>query len=264
MRTDVLQAITICLHGNAYLADPSADRVSELLGSNSLFKCVFELAFERQPQGGRMMIPLGNSVAPWLRRLKTEDVRQLRLYLAKLAFPGDKVPDGEWGIVTDGNVGTELWEPLWKSRLVRYDEPSSWKVTYSAHRFLRWTIAEPPTGDFVFGTLERDWKDLHAHALQLGQVETADQCDRMLHLHLAESSTLPSHQDLLPPTLADHSLILTSSCVRAIMTVLSPSVAYSLKHRNATEFTLAARQLWRTALTGLECISYQERWAKAS
>src|SRR5207247_2497554 len=98
-------------------------------------------------------------------------VQQLRLHLSKLAFPADKQPDGPWGIVTDGNCGTELWHPAWKGRLVRYDEPASWKVTYTAERFLRWSMVDPPPIVRLLATMERDWAELRDQAIRIGHSE---------------------------------------------------------------------------------------------
>lgn len=264
MRTDVLQAIAICLHGNAYLADPEADRASGLLGSNTLFKSVFEVNFERKPFGSRNILSLGSSVAPWLRRLKSEDVQQLRLYLSKVPCPCDKLPDGLWGIVTDGDTGTELWTSHWKGRLVRYDEPPSWKVTYQGDRFLRWSMADPPASDVLLGAMHKDWTELHHQALRIGNPEIAELCDRSLQLQASGNASCPGFPDLLPPSLQESSRKISAAAVRAILCVGSGAWTNALKQREAAEFCLATRQLWSTSLACFESVAYLGEWAKAS
>lgn len=264
MRTDVLQAIAICLHGNAYLADPQADRACEMLGSNTLFKSVFEIAFERRPIGSRTIVTLGNSVAPWLRRVRAEDVQQLRLFLTKIPCPMDKLPDGPWGIVTDGDSGTEIWQPQWKGRLVRYDEPPSWKVTYAADRFLRWSMSDPPAPTKVLRSLGQSWADLQDIAHRLGNAEIVDLCDRCGQLQQQGSVACPGYPDMIPATLDAESTQVSAAAVRAIICIGGTAWTNALRQREAAEFCLATRQLWRTSLSCFESVAHKGVWSKAT
>lgn len=265
MRTDVLQMVALSLHGNAYLADSESDRAPELLGANSLFKSVFEITFERKSNGSRHVITLGNTVARWLRRLKGEGVQQFRLSLASAPGPTDRVANGSWGIVTDGNGGTELWSSTWKGRLVRYDEPPSWNVIYHADRFNRWALPLPTPGDEAYSNLGTSLSEMQDVCSRLGDADLAELCARCLEMHLAENSRCPGFPDLVPAHLSRHAQNLVASGVRAMMVLNTGPWIDSIKRSSNHEFREKTAKVWLAAMHSLDASSCVSEWqAKAS
>jgi hypothetical protein len=262
MRSDVLQAITICLHGNAYLADPVADRASELMGTNSLFKSVFEMIFERHVIGSRNVTIVGGPVAPWLRRLKSEDVEELRLHLGNVGMQSDRSKDGHWGIVTDGNTGTELWEPVWKGRLVRYGEPPSFKVTYHAERVNRWTIPVPTPSAKTATNLLDKLVEIREVALSADLAGVASLCARCLELQEEGSTVCPGFPDLLPNSISPDARRIMSSAARVMVVLGSGAWGDGLQQVNQTVFRAKTHELWRASLECFESLTYRGEWAK--
>lgn len=137
----IAQSVALSIYSNAFLRG-KVEEPHELLGEHSAFRSTHELNFERLGPGERP-VPLADGVAPWLRRLQKEEVSRLRLVL--VPFPLVKVnrvaglPDPRWGMVTEGDVGTELWAPNWSIRIgINAREVAApWKVCWQAEKSSR-------------------------------------------------------------------------------------------------------------------------------
>jgi hypothetical protein len=142
MRLDVLQAFALCSHGQPFLRD-ATDRQPEVLRQNPAYRSVYELAFERTGRGLQAG-SVGEGSGPWLRRLKSEDVTALRLHLQPCGFT-QATDAGEWGIISDGNRGTELWHPQTKARFMGRNDATPHQVVFVSTRFSRWNMPQTMT-----------------------------------------------------------------------------------------------------------------------
>ena len=144
MRCDLLQAVALCCHANRYLVNPDDAPAPELTISNHTFGSVYEAVWERVLTHGPLTVAEGT--APWYRKLVHDHSERLRLMAAGYAYHGNPRP-GAWGILTETDLGLELWKPFWKPRGAHYDDPRPWKVVYTAERFSRYATASAPRLD---------------------------------------------------------------------------------------------------------------------
>lgn len=137
----VTQAIALVTHANAFLHGRVAEP-TELLGEHSAFRTTFELTFDRLGPGERPY-PLADGTAPWLRRIQKEEVPRMHLVLVPLPLERATrvagLPEPRWGLVTEGDVGTELWAPNWTIRIgINAKEVAApWKVSWQAEKSTR-------------------------------------------------------------------------------------------------------------------------------
>lgn len=140
MRADVLQVVALACHGQATLARES-NSPPELLG-NSTFATTYEVTFERPASGRLAPGVIADAPGPWFRRLAKEGVSKLWVSLVECPF--DPLADSEpWGVLSDGDVGLEMWRPFWTKRLGSHRDGPAWRVTYTATRFNRWSLSSP-------------------------------------------------------------------------------------------------------------------------
>lgn len=140
----VAQAIALVTHANAYLRGNSNEPV-ELVGSHSSFRTTYEVTFDRLGPGDRPF-PLADGTAPWYRRLQKEEITRMRLVL----YPWEEeravrvagLPEPRWGLVTEGDVGMEMWAPDWTIRpgINPKLEPAPWRVSWQAEKCVRGVV----------------------------------------------------------------------------------------------------------------------------
>jgi hypothetical protein len=153
MRVDIFQAAAIACRGNAFLQGEFGDRVPELTGPTDLFRHVQELSFHRE--GG---LPVQNGclalgTKSFFLRLKREGADEFRLAL-DLCRRGPVAAEVQgWGIVATSDQGTELWQPVWKGILVRYNEASAYRVGYHSAKHSPWAMRRPEVPDSVLARL---------------------------------------------------------------------------------------------------------------
>lgn len=137
----VSQAIALATHGNAFLRGKDKEPL-ELLGENTAFRTTFELTFDRMGPGDRPY-PLADGTGPWFRRIQKEEVMRMRLVLVPLELDRATrvagLPEPRWGLITEGDVGTELWAPNWTIRIGinPKEEAAPWKVSWLAEKSVR-------------------------------------------------------------------------------------------------------------------------------
>jgi len=137
----VAQSIALATHGNVFLRGKHREP-HELLGNHTTLRTTFELTFDRLGPGDRPY-PLADGTAPWLRRIQKEEVARMRLLLTPIEYDRCTrvagLPEPRWGLVTEGDVGTELWAPNWTIRIgVNPKEVAApWKVSWQAEKSVR-------------------------------------------------------------------------------------------------------------------------------
>ncbi len=119
----------------------SAGRLSEPLAVIELVQDNHEVAFFRTGSMNVHSGCLAIGIRPWLSRLKKEGVDHLRVSLGKCAPQTRPKEDCGWGVMSDGDVGVELWQPLWKGCPDRQTGRASCRISYSSSRFARWQVA---------------------------------------------------------------------------------------------------------------------------
>ena len=136
MRTDVIQVVSLATYAIPVISGRTAD-VTELYPLYPTFEHVQSIDFDR-PNQGQNYGGHTNQVAAWIRRLKREGVEMIMLNLRDSANP-----ESDWGFVTDGNRGFELWHPTWKRRSGSHELKARYSVIYTAKRFQRLDCSTP-------------------------------------------------------------------------------------------------------------------------
>lgn len=237
MRADVFQAVALCCHSNAYLSG-EVDRAPDLL-NNSTFRPVNEVRFERDGMGKLGGGLVADATAPWLRRLSKESVSYLGLSLS--GCPLDPVaPSSEpWGIISDGDVGVEIWQPDWKKRIRTHSDTSPWKVTYTAKRAIRGSVHAP-------FSLE-DSSKLISSAVR----HAASAHPLLEELALGEQNAFP---DLFPEGWPTEKRELGTFAARTATLIRSDEWARVISQRELTseDHEALSQRLWKASLMALE------------
>jgi hypothetical protein len=237
MRADVFQVVALCCHADAYL-NGGAERTPELI-SNSTFLPVHEVVFQRTGTGKLASGIVADAPGPWLRRLNKESVERLSLSLAGCPFD-PLTPAGEpWGIVTDGDVGVEIWQPVWRKRIRTYGDNSPWHVTYTSARASRWSTPSP----FKFTDLEKLLSSLVVHVV--------DTHPTLQPLFASEAHPFP---DLFPDGWPEKSRKLGNAAARIGAIIRSDEWAQILLKNElpAGDHEAISQQLWKATLMALE------------
>jgi hypothetical protein len=237
MRADVFQVVALCCHADAYLSGAS-DRIPELL-SNASFAPVHEVVFER-PANGRLAGGIvADAPGPWLRRLEKESVEKLSVSLSTCPFDPLVTPSGPWGILSDGDVGVEIWQPTWRKRIRSHSDTSPWRVSYASTRSSRWIVQMP----FTFSDTSKLLKSLI--------VQSAGLHPLLARLQETQSSPFP---DLYPPEWPEERAELGQLAATAAALLRSDEWAQAILRREITplEHDAISQKLWKVCLMALE------------
>ena len=252
MRTDAIQVFALCLLARPFL-EGETERAPELFGLNSSFKPVHAISFERNSATARFA-DVADRVAPWLRRLKAEEVSSLRPLLRHCPMHHLNEPEQPWGIVTDGDRGVEVWQPSWRTRVAGCDDPSPFKVIYAASRISRWSLPAESETDACNAELSQALQSLRLFAELNGDRVAKSVTDRLLDAHKAKSLDTHGFEDVIPSWVSREASQTAASAVRALAFVISQpfgKVMPDLK-RPADKVSLA---VWQAALAALEAVA---------
>jgi hypothetical protein len=254
MRSDVLQAVAICCHGNAFLQNAGGTRAPELFGANATFQPVLDLCFERNSGGAHVNGKLAIGTSPWLRRMQAEGVESLKLHLGKAAIDPEQRNESGWGIVSDGKVGVELWQPTWKGRLTRYDQPTTWSVTYVSSRFSRWTLVPSLDRHSAYAKMNGALQGALELARDAGRADLIEPLAQSLMLQFKAAHVTQDFNDLYPPTMCSEAKQLCAVALRSVLILSSAAWAEALitADERAEEFACVTQVLWQAALAGFE------------
>ncbi len=217
---DVLQVFATCLHSRPFLSG-EVEKPPELFGVHSTYKPVHTLSFARA--GGHSVDgPLAERVAPWLRKLKHEDVAILRPLLTPCAYHSQTDEAIPWGIVSDGDRGFELWQPMWKARVLGRDDASPFKVVYTGARYSRWSVIPPAPvaeSDLRLGDCLSRLQEFLESSTDRTLKAAARQCLEAHHTHRLE---VPGMNDFIPEGLDGGIAALAASAARTFKLLTSP------------------------------------------
>jgi hypothetical protein len=237
MRADVFQVVALCCHADAYLTGRT-DRIPELL-SNTTFGPVHEVLFERPGNGRLAGGVVADAPGPWMRRLEKESVERLAISLSTCPFDPLVNPSGPWGILTDGDVGVEIWQPTWRKRIRTHSDMSPWRVSYSSTRATRWIVQMP----FTFADTS---KLLRSLVIQSAEVHP-------LIARLQDTQISPFH-DLYPEDWPEDRVELGQLAAITAAMLRSDEWAQAILRREISplEHDAISQKLWKVALMALE------------
>jgi hypothetical protein len=234
MRADVFQAVAIGCHARAYLSGHS-EQVPEFL-SHSTFSTVHEVDFVR---GGTPTMASGivaDAVAPWLRRLRKESVERLAVTLAGCPLDPLQPVSESYGILTDGDVGVEIWQPHWKKRIGGHSDLSPWCVRYTSSRASRWSLQAPPRTADILALLTALVKEVSgAHPL----------------LQQLRENEEPRFADLFPADWPEPQRACGMLAAEVAFLLRSPEWTQDRELDHADQLAIS-QKLWKAAMTGFE------------
>lgn len=255
MRVDVFQAAAVCFQGNAFLQGAYGEHAPELMGPGLLTREVTELSFYRS---GNLAINNGCiaiGTKSWLLKLRKEGVESLALAL-DLCQNGlaPRDPAG-WGIVTSGDCGTEIWQPVWKGQLVRYNQASAFRISYTSVKHSPWSIRKPEPAE---AALARIRSLLHEVLQKCIDLDIASVFDEVKSAWSGNSIGSKIANEILggrvDPSLRD--LVLTSVQCELLIGAAEWQTAL-LQNDSDGDLAMLTDRLWSAALRGFEsCVAY--------
>lgn len=253
MRVDVLQAVAICCHGNVYLANPAQERLTEMHGSNSTFRTVYEVAFERRGVSSARPGMAPEGTAAWLKGLGAEGVDHLVMSLQKCSLDAAKQGTDQWGIIADGDRGCEIWQPLWRSRSLGNNDATPWRVLYNGERFNRWSLTPIPTSEEAESKLAAALTMAHEFCLERHLTALAQPLLRCSELQSAGNPEMIGFPDLAPAEYPRPARALIASALRVILVVSSSAWNPDIAGEDyKAEFLCNTLRLWHGACLALE------------
>jgi hypothetical protein len=250
VRYDVLQVVAIACHGNAYFAQPGDSKIPELLGGNTVFQNVGELGFDRKGQSNANG---KDGTAPWLGDLRANGVERLIPMLHGCSLEAKRQGAEPWGLISDGERGCEVWQPVLKLRSLDKTEKRPWRVIYTGERFNRWSLKPVPTPE--------DAADKMAHALRQGvefgaqhQLRTIQApLERLTVLHHQHNPELIGFPDLCPEAFSNPARISIAAALRVLLIQASETWdPAALPEECRTEFIAISMRLWQSAMLCFE------------
>ncbi|MFI5385737.1 MAG: hypothetical protein ACHQ50_06410 [Fimbriimonadales bacterium] len=216
--------------------------------SNSTFRPVHDVVFERIGTGKLASGIVADAPGPWLRRLNKEGVERLGVSLDACPFDIHTTTPEPWGILSDGDVGVEIWQPVWRKRIRTHTDLSPWHVTYVATRASRWSVTTP----FSLGDAEK----LLRSSIQQGA---------SVHPYLADlglSTDLP-FPDMYPADWPIKHRELGEHAARTVVLLRSEEWAQVILRRelDPKEHDGISQKLWKAALMALEASARTEEQA---
>jgi hypothetical protein len=237
--------------------DVSVDKPSELRVTNSTFKQVCEVGFERRGIAANYG---SEGVSPWLKRIRHEGVDRLAL-LFKNCEPDAKAQSSAWGILTDSERGLELWQPSWRKRLGSHPHDlTPWLVVYSGERFNRWNLKPPAPVEVAAEGLVQSLEEL-IKACQRGQVagKLKQPLTWCLDQHRQQNVEMMVAPDLCPSQFPVPLQALVASALRAMHLMSNP--AWNGEGDAAVIRTDLAH-LWTSAMMVLESVGHESGYAE--
>jgi hypothetical protein len=256
----IAQSVALVGHANAYLRG-KRNEPSELVGVHSTFSTTHEVSFDRLGPGDRPFT-LADGTAPWLRRLKKEEVVRMRLVLVPLELQKANriagLPEPRWGFVTEGDVGTELWAPNWTVRIGINPKivPAPWKVAWQAERSERSFVRGDRNLDEALEELAIAIRGIESFVKALGS-ENEKATFEELFGSLAKKAgpTLAQHPDLFEGVPIDKTARkLGQTAALAIgLFIAAGWKDRRIGHPQIQEaFDAARAEVWRTSLVALQ------------
>lgn len=259
----IAQAVALATNANAFLLGKREEPV-ELVGTHSAFRTTFEATFDRLGPKDRPYA-LADGTAPWFRRLRKEEVSRMLLVLAPLTAERSArvagLPEPRWGLVTEGDVGTELWAPNWTIRIgINAREIAApWKASWQAEKTDR-TILR---GDFSISDAMEDLsialRAMCSFVRALGSDEEKTTYEEMMET-LSDETAIPKIQNY--PDLFDAPSLSrparragTFSALALGLFIASGWKDRKIGHEQVQDaFDAARNEVWQTAIIALQSV----------
>jgi hypothetical protein len=249
MRVDIFQAVAIAYRGNSFLRGECGDKAPELMGPTDLFRHVQELAFNR---GGGLAVQngcLALGTKSFFLRLAREGVDEFRLALDLCRRgPLCNEPSG-WGIIASSDHGTELWQPIWKGVLVRYDQPSAYRVSYESARHSPWAARRPEGIETSLGRMRSLMHETLQACIDMNRAPLFDQVKGAWN---GDGPGAKIAEDILGSSATEGTLELTKMAVQCVLLVETAEWLKAVETQESLEH--ATDKLWSAAMRSFESI----------
>ena len=210
MRSEFFPVLGLAARANAFLR--GAPGRMEVLAGHPSFVRFHDLAFMRQTGMGLDIVAEGS--LPWFRKLRNEGVPRVRPLTAGMAL--EKGGDAEWGILSEGDRGLEMWAPSVGRRFRGHDDAQPLRLTITSGRFDRWSLKPPLSVEDASQALLAALEGAKAHLEGHGQSVAASAVGKFLNLHLMESPELSGELVGIATDVAPCSLPLFASASRVL------------------------------------------------
>lgn len=251
MKADLLQALTICTHGNAFLRSDDG-RPPELLAI-SPFASTKEIEFRRVGTSPAPQL-VADSVAPWFRKLQTEGVIHLRLHAAPLLMDPRALTTEAWGVATEGNRGVELWTPYWRTRINHAQDPRPHIISYTGERVSRWLLPAPHPIEEVRPQLIHQLDVTISSIQAVGANHAAIPLVHCRSLSQHGNTSLRSHREVFPDSIDDSRKRLAAEAIRIAQTLNATAWLDLIEPLDET-VKEQIQELWKVVLMAFEAVA---------
>lgn len=232
------------------------------MGPSGLFRHVQELAFHRESGLPIQHCCLALGTKSFYLRMLREGVDEFRLALDLCSRGGISHSPIGWGIVASSDHGTEIWQPAWTGVLVRYDEPSAYRVAYRSAKHSPWAIRRPEPMDVAATRLRGLIHDTLQTCIQL---ELAPLFDQIRSAWSMEGRGSELAEDMLGPEVPDSVRHLAQMAIECVLLVEGkPWQDMLIKLGEEEELAHATDRLWSASMRAFESICVQTESALPS
>ena len=259
----IAQAVALATNANAFLLG-RRDEPAELVGTHSAFRTTFEATFDRLGPKDRPY-SLADGSAPWFRRLRKEEVSRMFFVLSPLAAERSArvagLPEPRWGLVTEGDVGTELWAPNWTIRIgINAREIAApWKASWQAQKTDRTILRGDVSLCDAMENLSIALRNICSFVRALGGDEERVTYEELMEA-LSDEVVIPkiqSYPDLFDaPSLSREARRTGTFAAMALgLFIASGWKDRKIDHEQVQDaFDAARNEVWQTAVTALQSV----------
>lgn len=216
----------------------------EVLAGHPAFARFHDLSFLRQTGLGGDVV--GSASVPWFRRMKLEGVDRLKIAIGTFRLDGNHT--GNWGIVSEGDKGLEVWTPTIGRRFEGHHDLQPLRLTMSSGRIDRWTLKPLISVDEASEALETALTNAQSHLDGAGQHVAANAVGKFLSLHQAGSPEVDEISAVIVADLNPCAAPLFASAMRT-MTLLTTTGWLTSPDHDARK---SGEMLWDAVRTAVE------------
>lgn len=208
------------------------------------------MAFHREAELAVCKGCIATEVRSFFGRAEREGVDEFRVVLGDCQRgPMSSFPSG-WGIFATGDHGNELWQPTWRSVLVRYDEEPAFRVSYHAVKHSPW-MSKP---DEPLDSLHERQRRLVMEALQVCvELDLAPLFEAVRRASAGSQLGSNIASLVASPRIINHNKLPILSAVENILLVESEAWRRALEGYDINErLKKVTDQMWSTSMCILE------------
>lgn len=157
----------------------------------------------------------------------------------------------DWGIVTDGDRGLELWQPHWKPRVLGRDDPSPFQVSFVGSRYNRWSIAGGLSLESASQQLLTSIEKAASESDLRGFINVSIPLRKTIELFESQKVELVAFSDALTPSMSQEAGLLAVTAIRTCLVIGSNLWQGSFTKSDVIGCEIAA-EVWKSAMVALE------------